>query len=55
LRSRISKKYLKEIAARNPSPFAASTSVAYGYEHPVEVIDENLIGTISLAEAYRTE
>jgi nucleoside-diphosphate-sugar epimerase len=31
--------------------FAALTSVAYSYEHPLEVIDANFIGTVNLAEA----
>jgi nucleoside-diphosphate-sugar epimerase len=35
--------------------FAALTSVAYSYEHPVEVLEANLMGTVNLAEACRTE
>ena len=34
---------------------AALTLVAYSYEHPLEVLEANLIGTVNLAEACRTE
>jgi dTDP-glucose 4,6-dehydratase len=49
------KNILRELQPEILVHFAALTSVAYSYEHPIEVINTNLIGTINLAEACRTE
>jgi dTDP-glucose 4,6-dehydratase len=49
------KNILRELQPEILIHFAALTSVAYSYEHPIEVINTNLLGTINLAEACRTE
>jgi nucleoside-diphosphate-sugar epimerase len=49
------KNVVKELQPEIIVHFAALTSVAYSYEHPVEVLEANLIGTVNLAEACRTE
>ena len=42
---------IKEFQPEALIHFAALTSVAYSYDHPLEVIDANFIGTVNLAEA----
>jgi nucleoside-diphosphate-sugar epimerase len=42
---------IKELQPEALIHFAALTSVAYSYEHPLEVIDANFVGTVNLAEA----
>lgn len=49
------KNVVKELQPEVVVHFAALTSVAYSYEHPVEVLEANLMGTVNLAEACRTE
>jgi UDP-glucose 4-epimerase len=42
---------IKDVQPEIVVHFAALTSVAYSYEHPLEVIDANFIGAVNLAEA----